>query len=423
MINLINKDKQVFLGLFIFYLLLIIASFIIGSSFSTSVNLYSNASVSAMDDPLYAKEFDPFEGIFVPTIGSLYLVFTLILPFVVVPLVSDEFEKNSIIMLFNMYNGTQIILSKFLIAFLYILIIVSFTLPAVCLFLIIGGHFTLSEYLLIILGYILYGCIIIGLSFFITTVFRSKTVSTMITVGVLILPWIVGFLKDYSQSRILDILDYLSFARLLKPFEQGIFSFYSLIVMIVWIIIFVVLSIFMIEFYNKNRFNKILAIFFVLFVFLILFRFDKKVDISESKRNSFPPSVSSVLRDIKNLEIEIHLNKYDSRFIDYNNEFLKRLLVVNSHVTVKYKDDENYGIFVYKRYYNGNIKSDTTYSNSREEAFDIISSLYGVKIEDTGDYTGYPMIVSSDKIRYSNVVYYFLLPALLVGVYVKRRLL
>ncbi len=421
--NLINKDKKVFLRLFVFYLLLIIASFIIGSSFSTSLDLYSSASTSAMDDPLYAKEFDPFQGIFVPTIGSLYLVFTLILPFVIVPLISDEFEKNSIIMLFNMYNRRQIILSKFLIAFLYVLIIVSFTLPAVCLFLIIGGHFPLTEYLLIVLGYILYGCIIIGLSFFITTVFKSKTVSTMISIGVLILPWIVGFLRDYSQSRVLDILDYLSFARLLKPFEQGILSFYSLIVMVVWIIIFILLSIFIIEFYNKNRFHKVFAVLLALFVFLILFRFDKKIDITESKRNSFPPSVSSVLRDIRNLEIEIHLNKYDSRFIDYNNDFLKRLLIVNPKVKVEYKDDENYGIFVYKRYYNGSVRADTTYSNSREEAFDIISSLYGVKIEDTDDYVGYPMIISSDKIRYSNIVYYFLLPALLTGVYVKRRLL
>jgi hypothetical protein len=132
---------------------------------------------------------------------------------------------------------------------------------------------------------------------------------------------------------------------------------------------------------------------------------------TESHRNSFPANISRVLKKVPNLEIDVYMEKGDSRFKDYQRSFLKKLDLVRNDVKVKIMTGnelkKNYGLFVYKV----NGKSGKTYSNSEEEIFPIIFGLAGISGHgnEEAKFPGYPLVVK-EKLPIIQYTYYLLIP-------------
>ena len=420
--SLVKKDILVLTTSSAFYLLLIITSFLIGSSFITSIDLYSKASVAALSDPLYAKSFEPVPGVFVPAFGGFYLVFSLLLPFVVIPMISREFENNTISLLPQLgYGFGKIITGKFLVALGYVLLSLSLSFPAIIFWKLVGGHVAWIEMALLPAGYVLYGILVISISFASAAILKNTSGSAILALTLILSSWVLDFAKEGSTSSILLYLSKFTFTSLLKVFEKGIFSAGVLVKLAILSGTFIMIAYFML-FERKNALRAIFA--FVIGLLLLSIPVDYRVDITKSYRNSFPPAVRSALKRLPPLEIDIHLLKSDSRFIDYRREFLDRLLLVKKDVTVRFPGSGTYGLFVYKVKRKDTWLVDSTFSNSPEEAFSIISSLSGVKIPqpDVTDYPGYPLVVERKRMWYLKFVYYLLLPVLGLVIWIKRRM-
>ena len=115
---LIKKDIISVLRSKSVYLFLLISSYLYGSSFLTAVDLYAKASVTAIDNPLYSKGFEPVFGVFVPAFGGLFLSFTLLLPLCIIPLFSEERKNNTIVLLYqNGYRDYHLLMSKLVSSF------------------------------------------------------------------------------------------------------------------------------------------------------------------------------------------------------------------------------------------------------------------------------------------------------------------
>ncbi len=71
----------------------IIVSLLVGYSFFQAVDLFSQASRTALSYPEMASGMNPLEGIFMPTFGAYYLSQTLLQPFVVAGNV-DNFKNG-----------------------------------------------------------------------------------------------------------------------------------------------------------------------------------------------------------------------------------------------------------------------------------------------------------------------------------------
>ena len=147
------------------------------------------------------------------------------------------------------------------------------------------------------------------------------------------------------------------------------------------------------------------------------------VDMTESHRNSFSSSISKALKKVPNLEIDVYMEKRDSRFEDYQRSFLKKLDLVRNDVEVKIMTGnelkKNYGLFVYKV----NGKSGKTYSNSEQEIFPIIFGLAGISAGHGNEETkfpGYPLVVN-EKLSIIQCTYYLLIPLLMILVFVVKN--
>ena len=207
-------------------LFIILINPITGYGFFTAVTLYSEQSIAAVDNPLYARGFEPVPGVFGPTYGGLFVFFSLFLPFVIIPLISLEKEHNTISILTQLpFSLEGIFMAKVLASFLFLLFVFPLTSPCIILWRIYGGHIPTREIILLVLGYLLYGMFFVSVSFFSASLFESTASASIFSIFVIILSWVVDFGRNMSTSSFLSSVSKWTVVRILKYFENGILSF------------------------------------------------------------------------------------------------------------------------------------------------------------------------------------------------------
>ncbi len=395
-------------------LFLVLVSFILGYGFATAVRLYSEQSLAAVGNLLYARGFEPVPGVFGPTCGGLFLLFSLVLPFVAIQRVGLEREHNTLAILAQLpFSFRAILAAKIAACFLFVLFALGLTLPGVIAWRIYGGHIPYRELALLLSGYLLYGLFVVSVSFFSAALFRSSANASIVAIALIVSSWLIDFGSNMSGSTLLTSVSGWTVTRMLKYFENGIFSLAAVLYFAGISALFFAGSHILLRFDLKNKWKYMVAtaMLFVLFMSATV-RITYNVDVTESGRNSFPSSISQALRKLPDLEIEVYLRPGDSRFEDYRRSFLKKLHLVLNDVKVKMMTgaalDKHYGLFVYK------VDGETgkTYSNSEEEILPILFGLAGIKVDRGGGkerFPGYPLVVKGNMsiVRY---LYYFMIP-------------
>ncbi len=407
-------------------LFLIIFCFIFGYSFFNAVNLYSNASMAAVNNPLYASGFDPAQGIFVPTFGALFVLFSLFLPFVLIPLISLEKKQNTLAILTQIpFSFGKILTAKIISGILFLVFILVLTVPAAIIWKGYGGYIPFNELLLLMLGYLLYGIFVIAVSFNSGALFNNTAGASIFCMSIIISSWVIDFSKDMiNVPPFLQFMSEWTLTRTLKYFERGILSSTAIVYFIILSVVFFLLSYIFLRFDLRRKWKWILTIVtaFIL-VMIIMPKVSVNFDVTQSRRNSFPAGISKAIKNISHIEIDVYLRKMDSRFIDYKRSFLDKLFLIRNDVKVNMISGDalrnNYGLFDYKV----NGKSGQTYSNGEEEIFPIILRLANISIDENGKgkiFPGDPIVVNKKQARKILYVYFLFFPLALISVYTIR---
>ncbi len=420
-ILLLKEIKDIFLSRTA-VLFLILTSFIFGNSFVTAVDLYSKASKAAINNPLYASGFEPIPGVFIPAYGGLFVLFSLFLPFVIIPLISDEKRNNTLSVLVQLRFGFKsILITKAIASVLFAFFVLVLTIPSFFIWKVYGGHIAYIELFTLICGYLLYGLAVIAVSLCFAALFENTANAAIFSIAVIIASWVIDFAKSSNISSLLRFFSGYTFTRTLKFFENGVFSLWAALYFILLSIFFVSLSYIFLRFDLRHKWRRIscTVIVFVLAMSVIA-KINANWDVAESRRNSFVPNIANALKKIPDLEIDIYLRKADSRYKDFEHDFLRKLNLIRTDIRVKLVTgselDKNYGLFVYKV----NGKSESTYSNSEEEIFPIIFGLAGFNIsqKDAGVFSGYPLVVDKKKLSVIRYIYYLIIPLALLLIFI-----
>ncbi|NOY75916.1 MAG: ABC transporter permease [Kiritimatiellaeota bacterium] len=395
-------------------LFLTLASWIVGYGFATAVNLYSEQSAAAVGDLLYASGFEPVPGVFTPTFGGLFVVFSLFLPFAVIALVSLEKERGTLSLLAQLpFSFGQITMAKILASFVFVLTTVAMVSPCVIAWMMYGGHVPWAELAVLTTGYILYGMFVVSISFFAAALFDGMATASICAVFLVALSWIIDFGAAMNASMLLSGASQWTVTRTLKFFENGILSLNAVSVFLLTTALFFVISHTLLRFDIKHKWKAVIpvtAIFAVSMYAMSLATFN--IDATESHRNSFPSGIVKSLRGVPKFEIDVYLTPSDSRFKDYKKSFLDKLVLLRKDVEIKMMTggdlSKNYGLFVYKL----GTKSAKTYSNSEEEVFPLIFKLAGASCAEHPQdlkYPGYPLVVK-DSLFWVKLIYFLLIP-------------
>ncbi len=419
MFTLIRKEIKDILktkAAVIYFLLLFL---IIAYSFFSAVDLYSKASVSAVSNPLYAAGFEPVFGVFVPTFGGLFMVFSLIAPFLFVRLIGKEKEDNTIPLLLQFpFSIKEIFLYKSVAGFFVVVISILIVCPVFVIWYFLGGFIPIMETVLLIFGYLLYGFLVLSVSVFASVIFNESSNASVFALWIIISSWFVDFGKDMNIIPFAGVISKFSLTATLKVFENGILSVFSVLYLLLLSVLFLILGYI---YFNLNIVNKLkyVIVSILLFVLSVVFayQFQVQYDLTMSKKHSFSYEKTNFLKKIGKLKIKVYMEPTDSRYKDYENDFLKKLKLVKRNVVITFaKGDElkeNYGLFKY--FLNG--KEETTYSNSEEEIFMILQKLTGTtlkKAKDNHRFKGYPLVVEKGWSKYLFFVYLILFPLLLL---------
>ncbi len=409
-------------------LFLMLVSFISGYSFLTAVELYSEQSLSAVNNLLYARGFEPVPGVFVPTYGGLFVLFSLFLPFVIIPLLSLEKQNGTLAVLIQLpYSFKDILIAKISAAFFFLLMTILLTLPCFILWQLYGGHIPFNELFVLISGYLLYGLFVVSVSFFAAALFESTANASIFSILLIVLSWVIDFGKNMDVSTFLTSLSEWTVTRNLKYFEQGILSFTACMYFVLLCSFFFILAYILLRFdlRIKSKLKRLFAtvVLFLLALF-ISFQSSLNTDMTESHRHLFSPAVTKALQEIPDLEIDVYMKKSDSRFRDYQNKFLNKLLLVRNDIKIRMMTgrelNKNYGLFIYRI----NGKQGKTYSNSEKEIFPIIFKLAGVSVgQDNGQqaFPGYPLVIKKEQLSIIQSVFYLIIPLTLISIFIFKN--
>ena len=399
--------------------MLIILSLLVGYSFMQAVELFSQASRTALSYPALASGMNPMEGIFVPTFGAYYLVETLLLPFVIIRLVGQDKQNGTLKLLLQLplspFSLNAIKLSAVSVVWLLSL------LPGVSVLIIwqyLGGSVYFPEILTLILGHTLYSLNIVCISMFATVISTALPTAAMICLAATLGSWVLDFAA--GDGGWMGILSRWSLTTLLRQFESGLLSSVSLISFLALSLFFFIAASVLLH-SGRRFYYKIKAIFlaFVALLFLVsgLMQIPQYKDVTENRKHSFNPADVSALRQMdKPLKITIHLSKEDSRLYDLEREVLSKLRRIVPDLEVMFAGTQSTGLF-------GASESDTyglieyeyagkqcqSYSNSTFEILPLLHALAGrtIKPDVIQDYTGHPLVVDASKSKWW---FYLLLP-------------
>ncbi|BCL61928.1 hypothetical protein DGMP_26210 [Desulfomarina profundi] len=385
--------------------MLVILSLLVGYSFIQAVELYSQASRTALAYPEMAAGMNPLDGIFIPTFGACYLVETLLFPLVVIRLVGQDRQDGTVKLLL------QLPLSPFLLnaVKIFALTVVWFlaALPGISVFIIwhvLGGAIYYPEIICLFTGHTLYFLVIACIAMFATVITTSLPTAAMICLAVTLGSWVLDFTAAGGGW---------SLTTLLRGFEGGLLSSDGFVV-------FLGLSLFLFSISSvllhpgQKTVTRVKKVFATALIFLLavsgFLQIPQYLDMTENHRHSFNPADERLLKQMKKrLKITVHLAKEDGRLYDLEHGILAKLRRILPDIKIIYADtgatglygapeDDTYGLIVYE--YAG--RKDQSYSNSPGEILPLLHALAAQKVTVAGvsQYRGHPLVEDAASARW-----------------------
>jgi ABC-2 type transport system permease protein len=387
------------------WIMLLILCPLVGYSFFQAVSLYGEASSAGQDSPALASSLSPLDGVLVPTFGGLYLVATLLFPFVAIRTLGREKESGALALLVQLpYRVPTLILAKMAAIFGAWLAAVICAASTLAVWLALHGHLYVPETLNLVIGHVLYGLLVGAIALFSASISESAATAAIITLAFSIGSWVLDFALA-GQPGVLGWLSRLSLTQTLRAFEQGLLSAGLLLGIVAAIGAFAALAAVWLhpgvpvstKIVRSTACVAIAAAVIALSTLVAL-----SVDVTEDRRNSFAPADQRALADLREpLIITVHLAPEDPRYVDLRRNVLAKLeramprisirLATSGQSMVGSASDEAYGEIEYS--YAG--RSDRSRSTSPREILPLIYALAGRPNPEPiagQEYPGYPLL-------------------------------
>lgn len=183
------------------------------------------------------------ELVIVPLYGSAAFIMMLVTPLLTMRLISEERKNKSLSLLISApVSMTEIVLGKYLgmLGFAAIMIMTMTLMPLSLYFV---GSLDSGLLFTIVVGISLLLAAFISLGLYMSSLTAQPTIAAMSTFGLLLLLWIVDWAGGKTEEATSGLLEYLSILRHFEAFTKGIFNSSDFIYYVLFITLFLILSI------------------------------------------------------------------------------------------------------------------------------------------------------------------------------------
>jgi len=186
------------------------------------------------------------ELVVMPTLVTAAWVLLLVLPLLTMRLFANERRQNTIALLFSSPLAMwEIVLGKYLSLTIYLLLL-TLLLLLMPLSLTFGSSLDVGMLLSGIIGLLLVSLSYLALGLFIACIADSAVVSAVISIGLLLMLWLIELSLKTGESG--EFISYVSMLHHFLPLMKGLFSSVDLIYYLLFIALFLLLSVKHLEF-------------------------------------------------------------------------------------------------------------------------------------------------------------------------------
>jgi hypothetical protein len=322
---------------------------LVGHAFITAINLYAEASGSGGGPAALAQGLTPLDGILAPTLGAYDLAATFFLPFVAIRLISAEKQSGALKLLLQLPGSVGAKLSaKGLVLMAGWLVSCVPAIVAVVLWKSYGGHLHAPETLNLFLGHFLRSMLSVGIAVGAAALTESSASAAIVTLAFTVGSWALDFVAAGRGGWLQQLANYTPTAAL-RFFEQGLLPLSTTIVVLVLIVSAFALAAIWLHTGRTLRRHLLATLALLGMVAAVIFgaaSLRSSWDLSENRRNSFPPAAEAVLRQIREpLHITVVLSPEDPRLTDFEQNVVRKLRRNLPQLRVDYAAGSQTGLF------------------------------------------------------------------------------
>ena len=219
----------------IFYAATFIFLVVSGYFFYTNAIMYTIRSFQAGQNPFLAQSLNLSDFVVKPFFGDIAIVLLFMLPLLTMRSYAEEKKMGTIELLFTYPISDQAALAgKFAASvFTLLIMLVGTLLPLILL-----ETFAHLDWGLIACGYIgilLLGASFIGLGIFTSSLTENQIIAAVLSFGVFLLFWVIGWAKSFAGPTLGPILEHLSIVVHLDGFVKGLIDSRDLVFYLVFI--------------------------------------------------------------------------------------------------------------------------------------------------------------------------------------------
>ncbi|MGH7314137.1 MAG: ABC transporter permease subunit [Candidatus Rokuibacteriota bacterium] len=217
-----KKDMRLYFTSPIAWVILTIFTLITGYFFYSIFAYYTLASMQSMMNPMMAREMSVTDSVLRPLFSNISVILLLLMPLVTMRLFAEERRSGTIELLLTYpVRDGAVLVGKYLAALAMYGVMLALTLvyPAVVL------YFARVEWGVLATGYL--GLLLMGATFLAVGIFASsltenQIVASIITFGVLLIFWVIGWSADYAGGIWGRVLSHISLLEHFDSFAKGV---------------------------------------------------------------------------------------------------------------------------------------------------------------------------------------------------------
>lgn len=412
--------------------MLLMVGVLVGHGFITAVRLYAEVSGNGTGPAALPQGLTPLDGIVVPTWGAYDLAAMLLFPFVAIRLIASEKETGALKLLLQFPHtlGSKLCAKGVVLVAAWLLAWVP-GLIALLLWRSYGGHLYGPETYNVLLGHLLRGLLSAGFAVAAAGISESAASAAIVTLGATVGTWALDFMAAGRGGFLQQVASYTPTA-VLRSFEHGLLQLNIVVVMLVLSVgCFAVAGIWL-NTGQRIRTRILMTIALLLVMGATAFagsRLNYSRDMTENRRNSFPPADEQALSQIQQpLKITAFLAPEDPRLSDLEQSVVKKLKRVLPNLSVEYASSTSTGLFTDGEDHYGEIwyemkgKRVMDRSTIPQVVLSQIYQLAGIDAPESADeqeFPGYPLAANP---KGAAIAFYLVWPALVVlGWWVLRK--
>lgn len=430
--ELLYKEGRELFASRAYWLLLLMIGPLVGQAFITAVNFYAEASGIGGGPSALPQGLTPLDGILVPTFGAYDLAATFLLPFVAIRLISAEKQSGALKLMLQLPGSLNTkMIAKGLVILGGWLVALAPGLLAIALWKAYGGHVYGPETLNLILGHLLRAMLSVGIAVAAAALTEGAASAAIVTLGFTVGSWALDFVAAGRGGWLQQLATYTPTAAL-RSFEQGVLPLSTVLVVLGIIVSSFATGAIWLHTGRALRQRLLATAAVCAFLGGVMFGaagMRTSWDLSENRRNSFPPADEAALRQVREpLRVTVVLSPEDPRLTDFEQNVLKKLRRSLSHLEVNYAATSQTGLFENNEDHYGEIWYEMRgqklmdRSTIEQVVLDQIYYLSGVppppQPSAASDFSGYPLAA---KPKWAAGIFYGGWPLLIVLVWWRSR--